>query len=80
MSVVQHSPVHHSFVVFCEVLKVLIVGRYHRPRLLFPELFQHSFGDCTAYLRLRARSELVYQDERVAVCLPHHGLHVHQMR
>ena len=60
MTVVEHSTIDDSFMVFCEVFQVLIVSRDDTEGLLLPELLEYRFGDSTANGRLCAASKLIY--------------------
>ena len=62
-----------------KVLQVLIVGGYHAVCLLLAKLLQHSLGNGTANLRFRSSAKLVYQQQRPAIALAHHVLHVEEM-
>ena len=62
------------------IFKVLIMGSNHAIHLLATKLFQDTFSHCRTYLRFGASSKFVYQDERFAISLLHHILHVQQMR
>ena len=61
MSVVEHRTIDHTFMVFCEVFQILVVGGNDAEGLLLPELLQHSFCYGTANGGLRAASELINQ-------------------
>ena len=79
MTVVKHSAVDHSFMIFCEMFQILIVSRYHSERSFLIEAFQYGFSDSTSNLRFCTSSELVNQDEAAFVAVLHHDFHVGQM-
>ena len=60
MTVVEHGTIHHTFVVLCKVLQVLIVGGDDAEGLLLPELFQYGLGDSAADGGFRTAAKLVY--------------------
>ena len=59
VAVVEHSSVHHALVAVGKVLEVLVVGGYHSVGFLLAKLFQHTLGNGTSYVWLRAASKLV---------------------
>ena len=79
MAVVEHGSVHHTGMVFGKVLQILIVGGDDAEGLLLPELLQHGFGNGAADGRLCTAAKLIDQQQRMAVGLLHHVLHVQQV-
>ena len=80
LSVVQHGTIDNTVVVFCKVFQILIVGRYNAIGSFLTELSQNRFGNRTADLRFGAGPELIDQQQRAVISLPHHILHIQQMR
>ena len=58
----------------------MIVGGDDAKRTLVTKLGKHRLGYGTTDERFGARSELVDEDEGLIVGMPHHHLHVEQMR
>ena len=80
VAVVEHRTVHHTFVVFCKVLQILIVGGYHTPCLFVHELCEYSFGNGSTNLWFCTRAELVDKQQGLVVGIANHVLHVQQVR
>ena len=47
------------------MLEVLIVSRDDSPRSFLTKLFEHTLGNGTTNLRLRAGTELIDEDQRL---------------
>ena len=67
VAVVEHGSVHHAFVVFGKMLQVLVVGGDNSKGTFQVETLQDGFGNGPANLRFRSSSELINQDEALAV-------------
>ena len=79
VAVVEHGTVDNTLMVFRKVLQVLIVGGNDAKRLLLPELLQHGLGNGSADGGFSTASELVDEQQSVAVGLLHHILHIQQV-
>ena len=80
MAVVKHGSVDDTIMGVSEMLEILIVGGDDRPGTLVTELPQDALGNGTANLRFRTRTELIDENQGLVRRLPHHVLHIEQMR
>ena len=80
VTVVEHGTVDDTLVRVGEMFEVLIVGGDHCPSLFLTELLKHTLGDGPTDLRLRSRTKLINEDQSLCGGLPHHVLHVEEMR
>ena len=78
-AVVEHGAVDDAGVRLGVELEVLVVCRDDAPGCCLHEAIEHSLGQGTAYLRLRAAAELVDEQQALRPSVLHHRFQAQQV-